>query len=192
MKIMKSKFPKAVMCIALLVAVGLFSSSYAETPESQEPTEAVMTTASEPVSKVADYLINASGVSVDWKKLASRPYVLFYYSAHWCPPCRRFTPKLVEFYNTYKGGEAFEIVFVSSDSKEADMMKYMKDEKMPWLAVRYGDIGASRIQSYAGLYIPYLVMFDREGNLIEGKYDTIDGESFMRPESVLKELLSRL
>jgi hypothetical protein len=35
-------------------------------------------------------------------------------------------------------------------------------------------------------------MFDREGNLIEGKYDTIDGESFMRPESVLKELLSRL
>merc|ERR1711998_484877 len=37
-----------------------------------------------------------------------------YFSAHWCPPCRGFTPKLAETYNTLKAaGKNFEIVFVS-------------------------------------------------------------------------------
>ncbi len=26
-------------------------------------------------------------------------YVAFYFSAHWCPPCRSFTPQLVQTYN---------------------------------------------------------------------------------------------
>ena len=28
--------------------------------------------------------------------------ILIYFSAHWCPPCRNFTPTLIEFYNTLK------------------------------------------------------------------------------------------
>ena len=41
-------------------------------------------------------------------------------SAHWCPPCRGFTPKLVELYNTMKasGRDDFEFIFVSSDRDE--------------------------------------------------------------------------
>merc|ERR1719495_1556006 len=38
-----------------------------------------------------------------------------YFSAHWCPPCRGFTPKLAETYKKLKEqGQNFEIVFVSS------------------------------------------------------------------------------
>jgi len=46
-----------------------------------------------------------------------------------CPPCRGFTPKLVETYKKLKeSGKDFEIVFASSDFGE-----------MPWLALPLGD-----------------------------------------------------
>ena len=30
--------------------------------------------------------------------LAGKQIVCFYFSAHWCPPCRHFTPILKDFY----------------------------------------------------------------------------------------------
>ena len=180
MKIMKNKFQR-VAIVALLAAAGWLNFSYAE--------EAAV---SEPVSKVKDYLVNAAGESVDGAALADKPYVLFYYSAHWCPPCRKFTPKLVEFYNNHKGGEAFEIVFVSSDRSEEDMLKYMNEVKMPWLAVKYDDIEKTDIESYASAYIPYLVMFDKEGHVIEGPAEYVSGTRYISPETILSELSKRL
>merc|ERR1712130_667492 len=32
-------------------------------------------------------------------------YVGIYFSAHWCPPCRGFTPVLAESYNAYLGAD---------------------------------------------------------------------------------------
>jgi nucleoredoxin len=47
--------------------------------------------------------------------------VLVYFSAHWCPPCRRFTPELVKFYNDLLLKRTdFEIIFASSDRSEED------------------------------------------------------------------------
>ena len=34
--------------------------------------------------------------------LADKKLIGFYFSAHWCPPCRLFTPVLAEFYNVSK------------------------------------------------------------------------------------------
>ena len=49
-------------------------------------------------------------------------YTALYFSAHWCPPCRMFTPKLVEWYNNFKPKHPdFELVFVSSDRDQAAM-----------------------------------------------------------------------
>ena len=41
---------------------------------------------------------DGSNVSAD-QALASKRIVLFYFSAHWCPPCRMFTPMLKDFYD---------------------------------------------------------------------------------------------
>merc|ERR1712003_288209 len=59
-----------------------------------------------------------------------------YFSAHWCGPCRGYTPKLAEWYTKMKAkGLPFEIVFVSSDRDKASWSDYFGE--MPWLALDY-------------------------------------------------------
>ena len=83
-------------------------------------------------------LTNAKGENVSVSTL-ERKKVGVYFSAHWCPPCRGFTPMLVDFYGEVVGQEKpFEIVFVSSDRDANSMKEYMTETNMPWLAVPYG------------------------------------------------------
>jgi len=61
-----------------------------------------------------------------------------YFSAHWCPPCRGFTPKLAEAYTAIVGnGKSFEIVFVSSDYDAEAFVSYYKE--MPWLGLPFAE-----------------------------------------------------
>merc|ERR1712045_671815 len=62
--------------------------------------------------------------------LAGKTHVLLYFSAHWCPPCRGFTPKLAERYNEGLK-DNMEIIFVSSDQDSSQFDAYFKE--MPWL-----------------------------------------------------------
>ena len=42
----------------------------------------------------------------------------FYFSAHWCPPCRSFTPELAELYKQVQAtSHSFRTVFVSCDRR---------------------------------------------------------------------------
>ena len=45
-------------------------------------------------------LLNASGEQVA-KDVLEKKYVGLYFSASWCGPCRKFTPKLIEFRNKF-------------------------------------------------------------------------------------------
>lgn len=63
-----------------------------------------------------------------------------YFSAGWCPPCRQFTPLLKDFYEeTQSRKSAFEVVFVSFDKKEEDMIEYYRELHADWLAVDFND-----------------------------------------------------
>ena len=42
-------------------------------------------------------------------------HIALYFSAHWCPPCRGFTPILAEVYGKISSSRDFEVVFCSSD-----------------------------------------------------------------------------
>lgn len=65
--------------------------------------------------------------------------VAIYFSAHWCPPCRNFTPILKKFYEQAKvDGEAFEIVFVPFDRSEKDVQTYLEESHGDWLYLPFG------------------------------------------------------
>merc|ERR1712037_923337 len=66
--------------------------------------------------------------------LQGKELVLYYFSAHWCPPCRRFTPILAEFYKA-ASQLGVEIVFVSADQSEDAMFSYMKESHGDWFAI---------------------------------------------------------
>lgn len=91
-----------------------------------------------------------------------------YFSAHWCPPCRAFTPQLVDFHNEMtKQGNPFEIVFVSSDRDKSSMYNYMEEMDMPWVALPFGDDHKQALaQKFHVSGIPKLVIIDSAGNLI--------------------------
>ena len=45
-------------------------------------------------------LVKADGSSHEADAvLADKELVMYYFSAHWCPPCRQFTPMLKDFYD---------------------------------------------------------------------------------------------
>ena len=48
-----------------------------------------------------------------------------------CPPCKRFSPVLIDFYNACN--DDMEVVFVSSDRDDKSFGDYFA--KMPWLAM---------------------------------------------------------
>ena len=63
-------------------------------------------------------------------------FLMLYFSAHWCPPCKGFTPQLAELYKKMKEDrDDFELVFVSSDRDETAFKEYYGE--MPWMALEY-------------------------------------------------------
>mmetsp|Transcript_32377 Transcript_32377/g.54869 ORF Transcript_32377/g.54869 Transcript_32377/m.54869 type:complete len:107 (+) Transcript_32377:75-395(+) len=75
---------------------------------------------------------------VDIKSVVDgKDYVAIYHSAHWCPPCRRFTPAFIKAYEEIqkKGGKSLATVFVTCDKSEGQFKEYFKD--MPWHAVPF-------------------------------------------------------
>jgi nucleoredoxin len=113
--------------------------------------------------------VNAKGESVEIAALEDKAVIGLYFSALWCPPCRAFTPKLVEAANQLKTeGKPFEVVFVTSDRSADAMSKYMTDYNMPWLAIPFGDAKIAALKKQFGIRgIPALIIIDGKGNLIE-------------------------
>ena len=104
---------------------------------------------------------------VDVTEQLGGKHVLIYFSAHWCPPCRGFTPMLAEWYNTMKQeGKNVEVVFVSFDSDEASFGEYFGE--MPWTAIPYAenDLKQAIAEKFEVSGIPQLTVLDAELNHI--------------------------
>ncbi len=113
-------------------------------------------------------LVDAEGRNISTAELADKEKIGIYFSAQWCPPCRTFTPHLVEAYHQLKEeGKSFEVVFVSWDRSSEDMLQYMRDYDMNFLALPHGDQKADELKSRFGVRgIPRLVIVDSSGKVL--------------------------
>eukprot|EP00441_Pelagodinium_beii_P000429 CAMPEP_0197703390 /NCGR_PEP_ID=MMETSP1338-20131121/125414_1 /TAXON_ID=43686 ORGANISM="Pelagodinium beii, Strain RCC1491" /NCGR_SAMPLE_ID=MMETSP1338 /ASSEMBLY_ACC=CAM_ASM_000754 /LENGTH=299 /DNA_ID=CAMNT_0043287285 /DNA_START=83 /DNA_END=982 /DNA_ORIENTATION=+ len=120
-------------------------------------------------SLLGSELLSKSGMVKTTEVLSDKKLVMIYFSAHWCPPCRGFTPKLMAKYNASAAAKSVEIVFVSSDRDEAAFSDYYSE--MPWLAVPFEDRDrkASLSAKYGVRGIPSLIVVDADGNLVTTK-----------------------
>lgn len=103
-------------------------------------------------------------------------YVLVYFSAHWCPPCRAFTPQLAAFYKRHSKDKNLEIIFASWDQNKAEFEEYFKEH--PWLAFPF-ETSESIIKTLGSNFsvqsIPTLLVFGPDGKLItrEGRMSVV-------------------
>ena len=110
---------------------------------------------------MGDEFMSADGEAVELSALRGEGKVIgLYFSAHWCPPCKAFTPLLVETYKKVKAaGKELEVVFVSSDKDMGQFQEYFAT--MPWLAIPPGDKRKAALSlRFEVEGIPALVLLD--------------------------------
>jgi len=112
-------------------------------------------------------LIKADGSSHDAESaLEGKDLILVYFSGHWCPPCRRFTPILKDFYEKV-GKEGVEVIFASWDKSPEDMTSYMKESHADWLALKHGsDIQVELEKKFNVCGIPTLAVMKADGTIV--------------------------
>jgi len=128
-------------------------------------------------------LLSPSGALVETGDQLAGKVIGIYFSAHWCGPCRQFTPQLVSVYQqAKKAGLDFEVVFCSADHGEGEFDNYFKQSMAnSWCAVPYD---ASQREDIQGLFkvngIPRLVILSAAtgrivvDNVLEGGGITVE------------------
>lgn len=156
-----------------------------------EALRAAQTVESLLLSDERDFVLGHGGRKVPVAELVGKTVGL-YFSAHWCGPCRNFTPQLVEIYNELlKRGEAFEIVFLSGDKGEKDFEEYYAG--MPWLALPFGDNAEKNLSRYFRVQgIPTLIILSPEGKTIQTEAVGLIREYGIRAYPFTKERMDEL
>lgn len=100
--------------------------------------------------------------------------IALYFSGHFCPSCRTFTPALIKAYENWKANDQkIEIIFVSCDDTEKHYQAASQNHL--WKKIDYKNKEACDLiaDHYNIKSIPQLWVFDNKGNLItkKGKED---------------------
>ena len=113
----------------------------------------------------SEFQTSSSKISKD--EVFSTEIICLYFSAHWCGPCRKFTPNLSEFYKEINSEKKqIEIIFCSSDQDQAQFDEYFKT--MPWIAIPFENEAKDEIAEDLGVSsIPTLIVFDKDGNVLD-------------------------
>ncbi|MDE5561052.1 MAG: TlpA family protein disulfide reductase [Bacteroidaceae bacterium] len=93
-------------------------------------------------------------------------YVLVDFWASWCGPCMREMPNVKAAYAKYKS-RGLEIVGISLDKSRDDWASAVKRMGMTWVQASDMNAAGSKAASLYGVqYIPYVIVFDRNGNIV--------------------------
>ena len=114
-----------------------------------------------------------------------------YFTASWCGPCRRFSPLLVNLYESARGAarqgkaeDGFEVVVVSWDESHDDKERYAKQAGMRWLALPHANraLADELTLRYDVQFIPTLIVVEispdgKEAKVLsrEGRDEVLQG-----------------
>jgi peroxiredoxin len=111
-----------------------------------------------------------SAIDLDGKPISLQQYrgkvVLLDFWAVWCGFCLREMPNVKKVYDTYND-KGFDVIGVSLDDDEAELMDYLKENSIPWRQIFTGQGMESPLAlqyNIAGPPAPWLI--DRDGTLI--------------------------
>ncbi len=111
---------------------------------------------------------NATSVLKQTEDLLAGKVIAIYFSASWCPPCRKFTPVVSESWTQAKAEKLpFEVVFASCDHDESSFLDYFHRHH-PWLALPYDSESRTKLAEHFKVSgIPRLVVLNKDGKIIE-------------------------
>ncbi len=178
---MKKSLIPAVLILVSITALALFTSQ----PRSSTASVAQASPSDAPglAALFPDGLTDAEGNPIPLDTLQNK-VIGVYFSAHWCGPCRRFTPELVKYREANR--DHFEVVFVSSDRTEDAWRNYMTQAGMPWPAVHWNSDAANALKSrYEIRGIPSVIMLRDDGSTI-----TREGRRMVMQGTAAEQLLS--
>lgn len=118
------------------------------------------------INAINGNLVDAQGEPVEMKD--STEYFLVFHGAGWCGWCRRLMPDLLRFCEENASQrDRFEVIYVSADKSEADMLAYMQEAKMPWPALRYGNHAATApVVAMTDGSTPHVLLVARDGRIL--------------------------
>lgn len=104
------------------------------------------------------------GQTVRLDEYAQGKKICLYFSAHWCPPCRGFTPQLSKCYQ--EGHSQVEVVFISSDQNQGAFDIYWGEQ--PWTALAFDNRDKKKALSnqFEVRGIPTLILFNEDGGFV--------------------------
>jgi thiol-disulfide isomerase/thioredoxin len=98
--------------------------------------------------------------------LSSVEFIILYFSAAWCPPCRSFSPLLDEFLDANASRLKTTCIFVSGDKTQQEFEKYFFSHKWP-LAVTFDGVRKLQLNQHFDVQgIPTVVVLDKKGAVI--------------------------
>ena len=99
--------------------------------------------------------------------LDNKKIIGLYFSASWCPPCRKFTPVISTLYeDMIEYYDDIEFVFISSDKSNIEFNEYWDKMSFPALSYEYRDKKEELVKLYDVGPIPALIFIDTNGELI--------------------------
>ena len=122
------------------------------------------------IKDITPYLpleFESSNGKVSKEDLLKNEIIGVYFSAHWCGPCRAFTPRLAQFYkNINSEKKQMEIIFNSADHDLKSFNEYFST--MPWIATPFDSESKNLIDEACGINsIPQLIIFDNKGHILD-------------------------
>jgi thiol-disulfide isomerase/thioredoxin len=129
-------------------------------------------------------LPDPSGDTVRLRRFAGR-VVLVDFWASWCDPCREEFPHMAQLYRQFDRAD-FAIVAISDDVDRSKMLAFLREFRPPF-PVLVGGGRMKQVYHYRGL--PYSVLLDRHGRIIERYFGFGGAREFQRlAATIAKEI----